>query len=100
MRYVLSIPPFIPVGMAMFTLCHSLMGLYSFYKCSWLKAHLGSKESLNFMLDLLKQLDWVEDWWIFRCERDRSHLRLSSKTLRFEVMFRGVGLGRGGLCHS
>lgn len=32
--------------------------------------------------------------------RETSHLRLSSKTLRFEVMFRGVGLGRGGLCYS
>lgn len=46
----------------MFTLYHSLMGLHSFYRCSWLKAHLGAQETLNFMLDLLKQLDWVEDW--------------------------------------
>ena len=27
----LSISPFIPIDMVMFTLCHSLMGLYNFY---------------------------------------------------------------------
>jgi hypothetical protein len=31
MRSFLSISPFNPIGMAMFTLCHRLMGLYNFY---------------------------------------------------------------------
>lgn len=91
----LSISPFIPAGMAVFTLCHSLMGLYIFYIfiCDHgLKCFLSLRRFWIYNVESAKALGsfaFVMGRGLcgFFAGRDRSHLRINHKTLWFEVMF-------------